>query len=449
MKFYHLVLFIFFTSASYSQSFIQNPFNGHRMGQPAIADMDNDGKVDALGYKIQNFDATTGDLQIFFNESDDAEIGFNPISLGVVGIGVPVIVDLDGDDDADILMSQWNGESAVVVALYNDGDLNFTIDTISVENYHLHKIADLDSDGDMDWISMNYDSNHVAVFINNGAEGFLQSSSWAIDNLLQCEISDFDGDGDMDIVAAILSDPTQFIIYDNDGNGEFTATQVIEGQLFYLTKFKILDFDDDGLDDIIYTGLFTGELSILTRSADGQFEEIIFFELFRDIQDFSVANFDGKHSKDIIVSEEDVGIKYFENLGEGLYSFDEPEYISGIYPAKFSPPVDVDNDGDLDIIFTNVFFWWMENIMDEMTTTTSIANKREIHVTNPVINTLIVHNIRTDDILDIYDVNGKFISRHLDMNSGIPMDHLKSGTYMIRVTNKAAGSVSTHTIIKL
>ncbi len=61
---------------------------------------------------------------------------------------------------------------------------------------------------------------------------------------------DLDNDGDLDIVSGSYED-NKIAWYENDGNGNFSAQQVISNYLTHLTRFYPMDKDCDGDVDFL------------------------------------------------------------------------------------------------------------------------------------------------------------------------------------------------------
>ena len=108
--------------------------------------------------------------------------------------------DVDGDNDIDVVACGYM--SNTVNLFRNDGNMVFTVDTISPYVYRPRQIdiGDVDNDGDLDVAVTGYMDGMVLLYVNNG-------TSWGeqiVSDFYHCynvRFGDIDSDGDLDISA--------------------------------------------------------------------------------------------------------------------------------------------------------------------------------------------------------------------------------------------------------
>ena len=244
-------------------------------------------------------------------------------------------VDVDADGDLDLLVASLgklfpsNDPIGVVYVLENRGDGTFT-KHIAAEG--LRRVSDvrggdLDGDGDVDL--------SVAVFgaFQGGACWLENKGGWRFErhdlqNLsgpIHSPIVDIDGDGDNDIALLVSQEWEEIYLFVNDGAGKFTQ-KLVYGSIqedFGSSGIEVADLDGDGDLDILYTN--------------------------GDAWDYNPP-----------VPRPWHGIQWLENVTDehgGTLRFDYHRLtdFEGCYGAT---PVDIDHDGDLDILAISMFADW-------------------------------------------------------------------------------------------
>ncbi|MCH8545331.1 MAG: T9SS type A sorting domain-containing protein [Cryomorphaceae bacterium] len=199
----------------------------------------------------------------------------NPFGLTPVNtVNYPVLIDIDGDGDLDIVTSELFGQ---LVYFENIGTVssplfaaplrpNWKTDTLLVN------FTDIDNDGDYDMIGIDFNGN-IYVYENVGSSTNPQFASGVINpyninnSVLSqglLELVDIDNDGDLDLFAGLTNGSIYF--FENIGTSnspDFGSTPVLNP--FGLDSFPsnriptFIDIDDDGDYDLLVNTIF-GEL---------------------------------------------------------------------------------------------------------------------------------------------------------------------------------------------
>jgi len=261
--------------------------------------------------------------------------------------------DIDGDGDLDIISGSWVDDK---IAWYENTDSAGTFGPqevigASAGGPRVVHASDLDSDGDSDVLSANYEAGTITWYENwgDGAFGNKQVISGATDQATAVFAADLDGDGDPDVLTGSGTDGIAW--HENLGAGSFGPRQMIltiaSGHHINVSAAD-LDGDDDfdvltatGVDGRVawYPNLGTGNFGpqqTITTQADG-------------VSMVSAADLDGDGDLDVLsASPDDDKIAWYKNLGAG--TFGSQEVISSDADAPYwLVAVDLDRDGDVDV----------------------------------------------------------------------------------------------------
>ncbi len=248
-------------------------------------------------------------------------------------------------------------------------------------------LCDVDGDGDLDLFHNSSGVTQPRLLLNDGRGRFTEVTATNLPPLTPYRRStynmcagDIDWDGDPDIVAGAfygIMPPnwTYSIVYINDGTGHFSdqsATRVppaLQMLNIYNPSTALADFDGDGDLDIVYSGqnaYSTANVSgaLLRNDGRGYFTW--------DPSCFPIDNghrtsgeghlysvdLDRDGDIDLIGSSLFGGIAYWQNDGTGHFTDVSMTSIHPpptMFPAANALPADVDGDGDLDIAVTQYY----------------------------------------------------------------------------------------------
>ena len=335
--------------------------------------------------------------------------------VGHHGYGVGVCV---GDYDNDGWLDMYVTNFSANVLYRNNGDGTFTDRTADAGVQSLNwsagcAFADVDADGDLDLYVANYvnfsvethtpcrvngilvycsprvyDGVKDVFFLNNGNGTFSENTEDAgFDNLasrgLGVTFGDYDADGDTDLYVA--NDADANFLYNNDGKGQFREQSQFSGVA--LSEHGLVengmgvafgDYDNDTWLDLAVTN-FQHQTNTLYHSDAGEFFTdqtyssgtgdvslpylawgVNFFDFDHDgFQDIFVANGHIHDNVTLIDSSTTYAQlnHLFWNNGNGTFTDVTTESGSGMalqHSSRGSAVADIDNDGDLDLVVSNV-----------------------------------------------------------------------------------------------
>ncbi|MEX2581421.1 MAG: VCBS repeat-containing protein [Verrucomicrobiales bacterium] len=224
-------------------------------------------------------------------------------------------------------------------------------------------VTDLDGDGRADVLVCDDVTDRVSwLTIDEGKWSEMPLASIAAP--AKTSVFDFNGNGHNDIVVASLGDihPTDERIGSawlllNRGDETFDALNLLEG-VARVGDIKPGDFNGDGKTDFV-VAMFgwrkTGGIAILEQETPAQFRRRELSDLHGAMQ-VEVVDFDEDGLEDFVAlfTQELESIVLFRNEGNG--NFATHVLARAPHPAYGSSGfqlVDLDGDGDLDIIYTN------------------------------------------------------------------------------------------------
>ncbi len=348
----------------------------------AVADFDSDGFVDLLVDDGSPLPA----LQL-------GAAGGGFVDVGARGLTAPVVpvdaVDLDLDGDLDLISGDaawtndgaagfrlapslaplWSGASLPVGRAVVDVDADGYADLVQdiqglvlsfnaagIEIVHpgwpltprvartTTRTADLDGDGDADLISGQ------ELHYSDGFGGFVDESSRLplvpdISNLSSTPV-DIDSDGDIDLFLQPTGADAMFAR--NDGTGHFTPAAAPGLERIDLGP-TFADVDGDGDPDVLTRGAAFRVL----RNHGASFVEIGGQVAIGNVLANYPADFDGDGEVDVLVLASTAATLLL-NAGSGLYVAAPAGAIPGldtVWSARSIAPVDLDGDGDVDLVF--------------------------------------------------------------------------------------------------
>lgn len=444
------------TAVGFSQTIwdpIQNidPNAGDDAYVIASGDLDGDTDIDIV-IGTYNFSADV----VKWYENTDGDGNFSSSTtvstVGTLsGIGGIAVVDLDGINGNDIVVSSYSNDTVMFYANNGSGFATGVALVTDADGAGQITFVDINNDTNLDLTVAAYDGNEAIWYPGNGDGTF--GTKQVVASVTQpgnVSFADFDGDGDLDALVGYVDGTTQgtIEIYYNQyvESGTMTVTwlpdtvTVNSGNPFLFVA-AFADVDDDGTLEIIKSDNTSGDVAYYDKIKDGASTETI-------IQDDSiidrpavvaVADFDNDTFNDVLVTDGSSGsdaLIWFESTDSGGFNTealiaDHNYQVFGITIADF------DADGDKDVAsvgFFNGSVDWYENRFETLSVPTNQFQEISFYP-NPATSTLYFRSNSIDTFkVDVYDILGKkVISSEVSMdNNALDISKLMSGLYIIK-----------------
>jgi hypothetical protein len=338
--------------------------------------------------------------------------GLGGAAQNFYGMGVAV-GDYDNDGDPDLYVTNYGGNT-----LYrNEGDGTFRDVTraaaVSASGWSASAgFFDFDNDGDLDlfvtrYVVWSFETNGYCgerkpgyraychpdnyepvtnvLFANDGDGTFTDvSAKSGIGSVagkgLGVSFADYDRDGFLDVYVA--NDSFQSFLFHNDGNGTFSEMGLIlgvgfneDGKTFAGMGVDFADYDNDGQADIVVTDLSNERYRLFRQGKDGSFQDATHSSglgaatLLFSGWSTRFFDYDNDGWKDIFVAQGHV-MDTIEKTAPNL-RYEQPPLLLRNESGRFSRASagaalerpwagrgaafgDIDNDGDVDIVVSNV-----------------------------------------------------------------------------------------------
>ncbi|MGZ3931791.1 MAG: T9SS type A sorting domain-containing protein, partial [Bacteroidia bacterium] len=357
--------------------------------------------------------STTTSAQVTFLAPVQNTMGLVPVSYQ----GAPVFVDLDNDGDKDLMVGEYYGN---LQYFQNTGTVSAPAFAAPVANpfglsatsyYALPAVADLDNDGDKDFLVGEVGGN-MQYFQNTGTAtapafaapvanpfGMVAVASAT----LPCPtLSDLDNDGDYDLM-----------IGDNGGNFQYfknTGTATVPS---FTTAAVTNPFG----------------LTAVAAYASPTFEDV-----------------DGDGDKDLLAGEYNTGnLMYFQNTGTATVpSFTtapvtNPFSLVAVNAEGIPAFADLDNDGDKDLMVGEAGgnFQYFER-QNPITTGIKALNTSEGAFSvypNPATDVIRISGSKLNEVtkIEVLDVAGRVCAEYQSVQA-ISLNGLAAGVYTLKIS---------------
>ena len=272
------------------------------------------------------------------------------------------IGDLNGDGNLDILLVKGRHWPLISRVFLGDGRGHFALAyNLGEAAYRSYsgRLVDIDGDGDLDVVLSNDTPDPKVVYLNDGKGHFHLGSSygraeWETRNV---SVADLNGDGRPDIIVANRTDKgvnANYICL-NQGKGRFDA-DCIAFSHESATTITPADFNHDGLIDLAVPNRDGGQSYVYLAGPNATFsslKRVPFGPPDAAIRMTEAADLDGDGFLDIVAIDERRGVAIYFGQKDGTFSAGLALDNGKVTPYALAVS-DLNHDGKIDIVVGNV-----------------------------------------------------------------------------------------------
>ena len=293
-----------------------------------------------------------------------------PIELDVDNTSALLPGDFDNDGDPDLL---WLSFTEVAWYENLDGEGTYgepmVIDTEMGQSFS-QLIIDLDGDNKEDLLISYFDQDLIAFYRNLGNGNFapMEVIASGLNSARGIAAGDLDGDNDLDLVLGVTNGIGFYWMEHLDGNGTFGPLIPIDNTLSQARTQRLADVDGDGDLDIV-TNAVGGTIMAWFENTDGDGD----FSVQHPIEnsgsyenDFDLVDLDGDGDLDILTLSGDKAFWRENTDGQGTYAERQTFYVNTHFGFVINglQAIDLDNDGDIDACYNAPFEGIAYNLND-------------------------------------------------------------------------------------
>ena len=252
------------------------PITADNVENIELVDLDRDGDLDVLFAAPSN--TTNMNYEVGWLANNGDATVWTPISIDTdaqrpTGVAAG---DLDGDGDIDVVSGsledtnlQWHENTDGTGTTWADHPID------SLVSGHEIRVADMDADGDLDFVVAESSGGEFAVYLNDGTPidgGWVrvdpggQASNTGDD----IEIVDMDGDGDLDVVQ-VAGNIAAVLWAENPGDALSWTKHFLDAKPVAVVDVVAADLDRDGDIDLLTAAAGNDRFS-LHENRGGQLE---------------------------------------------------------------------------------------------------------------------------------------------------------------------------------
>ncbi|MCT4582159.1 MAG: T9SS type A sorting domain-containing protein [Flavobacteriales bacterium] len=325
-----------------------------------FSDLDNDNDLDITDAKSATFYLNDGNGNFYESKG----ISEGTIALGDIDGDNDLDILVSGLNTSYLFsgLTPSLSEDTLITTIYlNNGIGGYTpIAGLPFEGLITSKAKFFDADGDLDLdlFILGKNTNNIKVaqlFLNDGNGNFTLNTSNFDGVTGDFDLGDYDGDNDLDILVIGTNNIPNLTVtmYANDGNANYTNMGDLNLFQLYDGAVQFADIDGDNDLDLYlggYVALGVTPGILFTNDGNGNYSPLDTLNgAYKG--DAVFADIDGDNDLDLLTSDRYEGSTLYKNDGNGVFSVYNDSTLNTAENGELSFG-DLDQDGDLDLFIT-------------------------------------------------------------------------------------------------
>lgn len=301
-------------------------------------------------------------------------LAFTAIQDGIidsVAYGETKVFDVDNDDDLDIVAAGIDNTDTSILKYYTNtsGEFSAGVSFGTAKDSVRLAPGDFDNDfpGEIDLLVQGYATDNNGATLYNNID-FDNAKEFDTDggNLVNGDIAsgDFDGDGDLDVIITGHDDTDasnlKVRIFQNDRDDTYTLIDTLSITAVVNGDIEVADVDNDGDMDVFITGEDATGSPVAELHLNGSNGFVASFSSFTAVSESAAdfGDYDGDGYLDLVVSgtidgtDANLSSVIYTNGGDGSFTASSIS-IDNSYAGDVKW-IDLDNDGDVDLVQTGI-----------------------------------------------------------------------------------------------
>jgi hypothetical protein len=316
----------------------------------AVADFDNDGKLDLVvsNNSSNSVSVLLGNGDGTFRPAADYAVGTSPQGL--------TTGDLNGDGKVDVVVVNNGNDTLSVLLGTGDGTFQPKVDYPVGHRPQMTVIGDLNGDGKPDLAVADYGPDYmngtVSILLGKGDGTFQPHIDYSAGvNPVGIMGGDFNHDDKLDLAVMNNNPPFGTSILLGVGDGSF-PNRVLYGGAANPRAGVVADFNGDGTLDFATAHYIGNVVSIYLGNGDGTFRSPISYPVYTSPAALAGADFNGDGKIDLVIPNHDSNtVSLLMGNGDGTFQ-SRVDYAAGTTPNSVATG-DFNGDGATDIVVVN------------------------------------------------------------------------------------------------